>query len=66
MWLTEVQRGLDGRAKSMATPTGGGAGAVLAGGVLWLSSECLDSAGRLVVLLRGYTRGLGRLGGRRW
>jgi len=60
-----VQRGLDGRAKSMATPTGGGAGAVLAGGVLWLASERLDSAGRFVVLLRWYTRGLGRLGGRR-
>ena len=36
---------------------------MLAGGVLWLASERLDSAGRFVVLLRWYTRGLGRLGG---
>ena len=49
----------------MATPTDVGAGAVLAGGVLWLASERLDSAGQFVVLLWWYTRGLGRLGGRR-
>ena len=36
----------------METLTGGGARAVLAGGVLRLFSGRLDSAGRLVVLLR--------------
>ena len=42
LMLTEVQSGLDGRAGSMATLTGGGAKAVLADGVLWWSSGRLD------------------------
>ena len=63
--LTELGIEEDGRAKTMASLTGGGAGAELAEGVLQRFSGRLDSAGRLVVLLRGYTRGLGRLRGRR-
>ena len=52
LWvLTELWIEEDGRAKTMASLTGGGAGAVLAGGVLRWFSGRLDSAGRLVVLL---------------
>ena len=45
LMLTEVQSGLDGRAGSMATLTGGGAEAELADGVLQWSSGCLDLHG---------------------
>ena len=56
LWIKE-----DGRAKTMASLTGGGAGAELAEGVLQRFSGRLDSAGRLVVLLR---RSHGGQGGR--
>ena len=52
MVLTELWIEEDGRAKTMASLTGGGAGAELAEGVLQRFSGRLDSAGRLVVLLR--------------
>ena len=45
LMLTEVQSGLDGRAGSMATLTGGGAEAELADGVLQWSSGRLDLHG---------------------
>ena len=57
--LTEVRSGLDGRAGSMATLTGGGAKAVLVDGVLWCSSGCLDCTSRCVVSLRSRSRGQG-------
>ena len=45
LMLTEVQSGLDGRARSMATLTGGGAEAELVDGVLQWSSRRLDLHG---------------------
>ena len=48
--LTELGFEGEGRAKSMAMLTGGGAGTVVAGGVRRRFSERMDSAGRLVVL----------------
>ena len=50
--LTELGFEGEGRAKSMAMLTGGGAGAVIAGGVRQPFSGRLDSAGRLVGHLR--------------
>ena len=50
--LTELGFEGEGRAKSMAMLTGGGAGTVIAGGVRRRFSGRLDSAGRLVVHLR--------------
>ena len=57
LMLTEVQSGLDGRAGSMATLNGGGAKAVLADEVLWLSSGHLDCTSRCVASLRSSSRG---------
>ena len=57
--LTEVRSGLDGRAGSMATLTGGGAKAVLADGVLRWSSGRLDCMSRCVASLRSSSRGQG-------
>ena len=50
--LTELGFEGEGRAKSMAMLTGGGAGTVIAGGVRRRFSGRLDSAGQLVVHLR--------------
>jgi hypothetical protein len=50
--LTELGFEGEGRAKSMAMLTGGGAGTVIAGGVRRPFSGRLDPAGRLVVHLR--------------
>ena len=50
--LTELGFEGEGRAKTMAMLTGGGAGAVIAGGVRRRFSWRLDSAGRLVGHLR--------------
>ena len=55
--LTEVQSGLDGRAGSMATLTGGGAEAELADGVLQWSSGAWIYTGRCGDVLRRCTRG---------
>ena len=51
LMLTEVRSGLDGRAGSMATLTGGGAKAVLADGVLRWSSGLLDCTSGFKVVL---------------
>ena len=53
MVLTELWIEEDGRAKTMASLTGGGAGAELAEGVLQRFSGSLDPRVRLVKLLRG-------------
>ena len=50
--LTELGFKGEGRAKSMAMLTGGGAGTVVAGRVRRRFSGRLDSAGQLVVHLR--------------
>ena len=50
--LTELGFEGEGRAKTMAMLTGGGAGTVIAGGVRRPFSGHLDSAGRLVGHLR--------------
>jgi hypothetical protein len=61
--LTEVQSGLDGRAGSMATLTGGGTEAELADGVLQWSSGHLDLHGqvrrRAAKVYQGSGRGKG-------
>jgi len=57
--LTELGFEGEGRARTMAMLTGGGAGTVIAGGVRRPFSGRLDSAGRLVGHLRGWKVGQG-------